>query len=184
MSGLLLLFKRTLRVGDFIELDSGVRGTVREINVRNTLVNTSDNIDIIVANSELVSNKMINWTLRERFHRVHVPFGVAYGTDKDPVKQVALEAAGRIPFTILSNKFRAPDVWLVEFGDNSLNFELVVWINPGAITRPGKVIATYLWELETALTSNGTEIPVPQPVLHIRNHFESPSDKQASIEIS
>jgi small-conductance mechanosensitive channel len=90
-----------------------------------------------------------------------VPFGVAYGSDKEQVRRVITEAANRIPFTHRSPG-RETDVWLVRFGDNSLDFELVVWINPSAVTRPGAVMATYLWEIETALTRHGIAIPFPQ----------------------
>jgi len=96
VSGLILLFEGTLKVGDFIEIESGVTGLVKGINVRSTLINTNDNVDIIVPNSVLVGNRVTNWTLREANRRIHVPFGVAYGTDKNLVKKAVLEAARRL----------------------------------------------------------------------------------------
>lgn len=171
VSGLILLFEGTLKIGDFIEIESGVTGIVKEINVRSTLINTNDNVDIIVPNSVLVSTRVTNWTLREANRRVHVPFGVAYGTDKELVKKAALEAAFRVRFT---NKFKRGEVaqcWLVKFGDSSLDFELVVWINQEAVRKPGAVHAAYLWEIETSLRQHGIEIPFPQRDLHVRSVF-------------
>lgn len=175
VSGLIILFEQSLKVGDVVELDSGVRGIVREISVRSTLISTNDNVDIVVPNSEFISAKLTNYTLREPFHRIHVPFGVAYGTDKELVRRVIIEAARKVP-TTLHMPGRDPDVWLVKFGDNSLDFELVVWINPAAATRPGAVKAMYLWEIESALAANGIQIPFPQRDVRLKIE---PSDRAA-----
>jgi small-conductance mechanosensitive channel len=161
VSGLIILFERNLKVGDVVQLDSGVRGVVKEINVRSTLLTTNDAIDIVVPNSEFIAQRVTNYTLREPFHRIHIPFGVAYGSDKELVRRVVIEAARNTPGT-LQLPGHDPDVWLVKFGDNSLDFELVVWINPAAVTRPGAVVASYLWEIESALRAHGIQIPFPQ----------------------
>jgi len=171
VSGLILLFERMLKVGDYLELDSGVRGVVREINVRSTLINTNDNIDIIVPNSELVGAKVTNWTLRDATRRLQVPFGVAYGTDKELVKKAALEAADRVGYTLRQNKRHNPEVWLTNFGDSSLDFQLVVWVGQAVVKRPEAVQASYLWEIESALLRHGIEIPFPQRDLHLRSVF-------------
>jgi small-conductance mechanosensitive channel len=167
VSGLMILFEQNLKVGDAVELDSGVRGVVKEINVRSTLISTSDAIDVVVPNAEFISGKVTNFTLKEPVYRIHVPFGVAYGSDKEQVRRVIVEAADRVPFTH-RGPGRETDVWLVRFGDNSLDFELVVWINPGAVPRPGAVTATYLWEIETALAAHGIPIPFPQRDVRLR----------------
>ncbi|MGI9237801.1 MAG: mechanosensitive ion channel domain-containing protein [Woeseiaceae bacterium] len=169
VSGLIILFEHSLRVGDYIELDTGLTGTVKSINVRSTLINTNDNIDIVVPNSEFVTTRLTNWTLGERVLRVRIPFGVAYGSDKDLVKKAALEAAADVQFTLTHMKGREPDVWLVEYGDNSLNFLLLVWVNRQGARRPTRTRAAYLWALETRLTENGIEIPFPQRDLHLRS---------------
>lgn len=169
VSGLIILFEHTLRVGDYIELDTGLTGTVKAINVRSTLINTNDNIDIVVPNSEFVSTRLTNWTLGERILRVRIPFGVAYGSDKELVKKAALEAASEVSYTLTHMKDREPDVWLVEFGDNSLNFLLLVWVNRQGARRPTRSRAAYLWALETKLSEYGIEIPFPQRDLHLRS---------------
>jgi small-conductance mechanosensitive channel len=169
VAGIILLVERSLKIGDFVELPSGVRGEVREINIRNTVVTTNDNIDIIVPNSEFVNGAVTNWTFQDNYRRLRVPFGVAYGTDKELVRKAGLEAAAAVAFTQTDMPARQPQVWLVAFGDSSLNFELVVWLKPEAVKRPAAVNAAYCWALETALSNHGIEIPFPQRDLHIRS---------------
>lgn len=169
VAGLMLLFEKTLKVGDFIELQSGIIGEVREINFRSTLITTNDNIDIVVPNSVFVNGHVMNWTMRDVNRRIHVPFGVAYGSDKELVRKAALEAASTVEHTLTGVDTRHPQVWLTAFGDSSLNFELIVWLNSEAVKRPGAVQADYLWAIETALGKYGVEIPFPQRDLHIRS---------------
>jgi potassium efflux system protein len=174
VSGLIILFERTLRVGDYIELDTGLTGTVKAINVRSTLINTNDNIDIVVPNSEFVSTKLTNWTLGEHILRVRIPFGVAYGSDKEVVRKAAIEACEDVPYTLTHLRGREPDVWLVEYGDNSLNFLLLVWVNRQGARRPTRTRAAYLWALEDKLSEYGIEIPFPQRDLHLRSGWLPP----------
>lgn len=171
VSGLILLFDRSIKVGDFVELESGVHGVVRDIKIRATRIMTNDNLNILVPNSEFVSGRVVNWTLLETTRRLHVPFGVAYGTDKELVKRAALEAAVEVPFTLAQDGARGPQVWLVGFGDSALDFELVVWINADATKRPSAVKAAYYWALHTALAKHGVELPFPQRDLNLRSLF-------------
>ncbi len=171
-SGIIILFERSLKVGDFIELDNSMCGTVMEINIRSTRIKTRDNLDVLVPNSEFVNGRVTNWTLDDPVRRVIVPFGVAYGSDKELVKTAALEAAERVPFTLYGEnnigKSISPDVLLANFGDSSLDFQLVVWVDPRKNPRPGALVATYLWEIETSLAEHNIEIPFPQRDIHIK----------------
>ena len=169
ISGLILLFDKSLKVGDFVELASGVHGEVRDIKIRATTIVTNDNIDILVPNSEFVSGRVVNWTYRDVSRRIRIPFGVAYGTDKELVKKAALEAAAEVPFTLDLEGARKPQVWLVEFGTSTLKFELVTWLTAEATKRPSAVKAAYLWALDTALHKYGIEIPFPQQELHLKS---------------
>ncbi|HXH02401.1 MAG TPA: mechanosensitive ion channel domain-containing protein [Candidatus Competibacteraceae bacterium] len=171
VSGLILLFERSLKVGDFVELASGIQGEVREINVRSTLINTNDNVDIVVPNSEFMNTKVTNWTLLEAYRRIHLPFRVAYGTDKERVRQAVLEAAEALPHTLRGIPGRNPAVWLVGFGENGYDFELVVWITPRAVKRPSNVHAAYMWEIDTALRKHNIPVPLPQRDLHLKSGF-------------
>ena len=171
ISGIILLFDRSLKVGDFVELESGVHGEVSDINIRATRITTNDNIEILVPNSEFVTGRVVNWTHREVSRRLRIPFGVAYGSDKEKVKAAALEAAAAVPFTLAQDGPRRPQVWLAGFGDSCLEFQLVVWLTAEATKRPSAVKAAYNWELESALARHGLEIPFPQRDLHLRSAF-------------
>lgn len=169
MSGIILIVERSLKIGDFVEMSSGATGVVNEIGLRFTRITTRDNVDIIVPNSEFINGQVINWSFSEKFRRIHIPFGVAYGCDKDLVRQAALDAANRVEGAITDNPVRKPEVWLVEFGDSSLNFELVIWVGNELMSRPKRTQALFLWEIETELRKHNIEIPFPQRDLHVRS---------------
>ncbi len=166
VSGLTIMFERTLKVGDYIEIEDGITGTVKEINARSTRINTNDNIDVVIPNSDLVTNQIINWTLRDSIKRVKIPFGVAYGSDKDLVRKAAQEAAEKVPYTLTNMNGKEPEVWMTGFGDNSLDFVLLIWVSKYGVRRPNRIKAAYLWELDTAFNQYGIEVPFPQRVLH------------------
>ena len=166
VSGIILLIEKKLRVGDLIQLETGEFGRVIEVNVRTTLVRTFDNLEILVPNADFVSKKFTNWTLTDRIRRVRIPFSVAYGTDKALVKKAALAAAQNIEITI---KDKQPQVWLSKFGDSGLDFELVVWVNESICKAPPMgTVAWYTWELDTALSEHGIEIPYPIQEIRIK----------------
>lgn len=170
VSGLIILFERHLKIGDFVDLESGVTGEVREINIRATRITTNDNIDVLVPNSEFVNGRVVNWTLDEVSRRIRVKFGVNYGVDKGKVREAILRAAASVPFTRSDERFKS-QVWLTGFGDSSLDFELVVWLTPDAVKRPSTVHAAYCWAIDDALRDAGIEIPFPQRDLHVRSIF-------------
>ena len=182
VSGLVILFERSLRVGDFVELDTGLTGTVKSINVRSTLITTNDNIDIVVPNSEFVTARLTNWTLGERIIRVRVPFNVAYGSDKELVQKAVLEAVAEVPYTVSHMRGREPQVRLVEFGDSSLNFLLLVWVNRQGARRPGRTRGAYLWAMEDKFGEYGIEIPFPQRDLHMRSGWQPQIDAPSPAE--
>lgn len=169
VSGLILLFEGSLRVGDYIELDSGFAGTVKEINTRATLVNTNDSVDVVVPNSELTTTKLTNWTLREPIARMKIPFGVAYGSDKEKVREAALKAASEMEFVILHMPGREPQIRLVEFGDSALNFELRAWVGRQGVRRPVRTRSSFLWALDDHLRDAGIEVPFPQRDVHLKD---------------
>src|SRR5690606_33415871 len=184
-AGLMLLFEKTLKVGDFVELESGVHGEVKEINIRSTIITTNDNVDIVVPNSEFVDGRVTNWTMREARRRMRIPFGVAYGTDKEKVKEAVLAAADNVPHRLTGETVKPPQVWLVEMGDSALNFELVVWLTPDAVKRPSAVKAAFLWEIHTALVNADIEIPFPQRDLHIKSWpNDAPDEQKPRIRVS
>lgn len=169
--GIILLFDGSIEVGDFIELDDGTSGAVIAIGPRATTLRTTDHVDILVPNADLLSTKLRNWTRAGVTRRIHVPFTVAYGTDKEIVKQAALKAARSVPFTLPESDEHKTQVWLTGFGDSALEFELVVWPQLAMVKRYGHTAAAYYWALDDALKEQGIEIPFPQHDLRIRSYF-------------
>lgn len=169
ISGIILILEKSLKLGDFIEMSSGTTGIVKEIGLRYSRITTRDNIDILVPNSEFINGQVTNWSFSEKQRRIHVPFGVAYGVDKEQVKSAVLKAASMVDGAITDDPNRPAEVWLTEFGDSSLNFELVIWVGNELMSRPARTRALFLWEIETQLGEYGIEIPFPQRDLHIRS---------------
>ena len=125
ISGLVMLVERPVKVGDYIEV-GGLPGKVKAIKGRSTVVDTFDNISVIVPNAEFMNQKIINWSYSDKVTRVKISVGVAYGSDTELVRDSLMEAAkshGRV----LRNP--EPYVWFEEFGDSSLNFKLHIWTN-------------------------------------------------------
>lgn len=171
VSGIIVLFEQNIKVGDFVELDSGMKGVVKDIHVRSTVITTFENLDIIVPNSELVTAKVINYTMNEPMFRMHIPFGVAYGTDKTLVEKAGLEAARNVEVTYDDGAQRRPQVWLTGFGESTLDFELIVWVvkKKESTASPGSWKALFCWEIESALRKYKIKIPFPQRDLHLRS---------------
>jgi small-conductance mechanosensitive channel len=162
VSGLTIMFDKTLSVGDYIQLEDGVTGVVKEIRARSTRINTNDNIDVIIPNSDMVTNKVINWTLKESIRRIRIPFGVAYGTNKELVKKAALEAASKVEYTLTHMQGKDSDVYLTDYGDSSVNYTLLVWVAHYGLRRPGRMKSHYLWELDNAFEKYDIIVPFPQ----------------------
>lgn len=168
VAGLILLSEKSLKVGDFVDLEGGLAGTVRQINIRNTIITTPLNIDVVVPNSEFVNGRVTNWTMLDPHARMRVPFGVAYGTDCEFLREVLLEAADNVQFTLKDDNDRKTQLWLVKFGESRIEFELVVWLTTEGIHRPMGAHAAYCWAIYTALLKHGIEVPLPQRDLHLK----------------
>lgn len=172
VSGLFLIFDRMVSVGDYIEIeDIGIRGAIMEIGPRATRVRTNDNVNVLVPNSRFIEQPVTNWTLRGDTRRIHVPFTVAYGSDRGSVRDAVLKAAQASPFTLPETEARKSQVWLVAFGDRGLAFELVVWPTREAVKRPAAMHAAYTWLIADALDAAGIEAPVSQTDLRLRSAF-------------
>lgn len=168
ISGLVLLFDKLVRIGDYIELQTGERGVVAEIGPRATRIRNNDDLDVLIPNSRLIEAPVTNWTHQNGTRRMHIPFIVAYGADKEDVRDCVLAAAHGVPFTLPDTPARKTQVWLVGFAPNGLSFELVVWPALEAVKRPNAAHAAYTWAIEEALRAGGFEIPLPQQELRLR----------------
>lgn len=177
VSGLFLIFDRMVSVGDYVELEGGVRGAVTEIGPRATRIRSNDNVNIIVPNSSFIEDRVTNWTLKGDTRRIHIPFSVAYGADRNEVRTAVLEAARASPFTLPETEVRKSQVWLVAFGQRGLDFELLVWPTQAAVKRPAGMHAAYTWLIADALDAAGIEVPLPQTEVRLRSLFGREGDE-------
>jgi len=167
--GFRILFERKIKIGDYVELSSGKYGKVTEIQLQHTVITTSDGREIIVPNSELIDRTLINWTLSNNYRRLHIPFSTATTVDKDLVRRVVPLAADKVAYTLKNHaKYANPQVWLVGFGENSLDFELVVWVNMHIKGATESREGDYLWEIETVLRENNIALPVQEQKLYLQ----------------
>jgi potassium efflux system protein len=167
ISGIILLFERPIRTGDWIVVGN-TEGYVRKISIRSTQIETFDRADVIVPNSELISNQVTNWMLRDPWGRVIVPIGVAYGSDVEKVREVLLQAARSHPLVIAEDiRVSPPRVLFRGFGDSSLNFEVRFFIR--TVDQRLATLSDLNFAIEKGLREAGIEIPFPQRDLHLRS---------------
>ncbi len=158
-----ILLERPIQIGDLVEVDN-LLGTVERIGPRATVLRTLDRIFVVVPNSRFTESKVVNWSYRDPRCRIHIPVGVAYGSDTALVTEALLSAA-KENSRVLSSP--APQVWLKSFGPSALNFELLVWIN-----RPQDqfvLISELNFLIEAEFRRRGIRIPFPQQDIHIRS---------------
>lgn len=163
--GLCILFERNLKVGDYIELQSGTYGKVTEIHVQNTVICTSDGVEIVIPNSELTNHTLINYTMNNDFRRLNITFAVASDADKNLVRKIVSEAAKRVPCTAPASEYGPAQVWLKKFDKYSLEFCLAVWVNYKQKSYTDSKEADYLWEIETALKQHDIPLTSTSPTV-------------------
>jgi small-conductance mechanosensitive channel len=163
ISGLVILAERPITIGDRIEV-AGVAGQVQQIRARSTVILTNDNITMIVPNTKFIDSPVTNWTYGDPRVRFRLPVGVAYGSDVNKVREALLAAGRENPNTL---KDPAPNVFLDKFGENSIDFELVVWSSEMSY-RPRRYRSDLNFAIEEKLREAGIEIPNPQRDLHFR----------------
>ncbi|BAF70837.1 mechanosensitive ion channel domain-containing protein [Nitratiruptor sp. SB155-2] len=186
VSGLILMFERSIKIGDFVEIDEDLRGRISDIRMRSTTITTNDNIDVIVPNQDLIQNRVINWTMNDDIRRFRIPFGVAYGTDAKQVIKVIKDAVKTSGFgDIYEDYQRKTRVIMTGMGDSSVNFELLVWIKGKEALYPKRTTSRFLILIYEALNDNGIEIPFPQRDLHIKSiHTEVPISVHKSDHVN
>jgi small-conductance mechanosensitive channel len=163
ISGLVILAERPITIGDRVEV-AGVTGQVQKIRARSTVIVTNDNIATIVPNQKFIDSPVTNWTYGDPRVRFRLPVGVAYGSDVELVRRKLIEAAEENAHTL---KDPAPSVFFIEFGDSSLNFELVAWSDKMS-HRPRRYRSDLNFAIHEKLCEAGIEIPFPQRDLNIR----------------
>lgn len=169
IAGLILLMDRSIKPGDVIAVNHGngppAVGQVKRIGVRAISVTTRDQIEYLIPNEILMTSQVENWSYSSRDVRVKVPVGVAYDTDIVLAESLMLAAARAVPRV---HKDPPPKVWLAAFGDNSIEFEIQVWIDDPE-EGVGNVRSEVLKQVWHLFKENGVEIPYPQREVRFRN---------------
>ena len=176
VSGLILLFERPIKVGDMIDVGTQI-GEVKELGLRATTVQTFDNAEVVIPNSQLISGNVTNWTLAEKKVRVRVPVGVAYGTDISKVLEILLGCAQANPRVLSSPK---PAALFLSFGASSLDFELRAWISD--FDHRVEVLSELNQDIESEFQFAGIEIPFQQTDLHLRSVDQEAAEMLSGVQ--
>jgi len=171
ISGIILIFEKSIQVGHVIEIETGLRGKVSQINMRSSVITTFDNIDIIIPNTTLIQNNVINLTFSDDIRRLSIPFGIAYGSDIDNVIDIIIDNLENSTLMyIRNNPEKSTKVRMTMMGTSSIHFELLVWIseNPDENGVGSSNMSDFLIFVYKTLQKNNIEIPFPQMDVHIR----------------
>lgn len=163
ISGTILLIERPIRLGDFVEID-GVRGRVTSIGIRFSTIHSSDGIDTLIPNSELVEKKLTNWTFSNPDIRREIRFSVAYGTDPVQVKSLIQAAAIENPDVMQTP---APTVLLTDLADSALLFTLRYWIRVETGVDGSRIDSDLRCEILDKLKAANINLPYPQRDVHL-----------------
>jgi small-conductance mechanosensitive channel len=163
ISGWILMAERPIRIDDFVEID-GTMGVVELIGTRSTRVRRTDGVHMLVPNSRLLEQTVINWTLIDNEIRSTVRVGVAYGSPVETVAQLLLDAV--IEQEEVKEK-PAPKVVFEDFGDNSLVFDTYFWCDVGGERLLREIRSDIRFRISERFAANGIEIAFPQRDVHI-----------------
>jgi small-conductance mechanosensitive channel len=163
ISGIIILIERPIKVGDLIHVGSS-SGRVVDIRVRSTIIQTLDDVTIIVPNSKLLSEEVINDSFSGQRIRKHVSVGVAYGSEVEKVKRLLCESVIGHPKVLAEP---APNALFMDFGDSSLNFDLRFWCSD--LQEMDLTTSDIRTKIDRLFRENKIEIPFPQRDLHIRS---------------
>lgn len=165
VSGIILLLERPVKQGDFVVVGD-TRGTVRHIRARATIVTTLDNVDILVPNGQFITEPVVNQTYGDRYVRVRINVGVSYGSDTELVRRTLLRVAAEHPAVVKRDEIT---VLFREFGESSLDFTLIVWVDEPL--DQARVASDLRFAINAAFRRERIEIPFPQRDLHVRSGF-------------
>ena len=165
ISGIIILFEKTVQNDDLIELNDGTLGFLRNTGSRASLIETFDGKEVMVPNEDLITNRVINYTHSNKKARIKISIGVSYDCDIKKAQTLILEAAKEHPRT---TKTPQALCFLEEFADSSVNFILLFWVNDVVEGRYGPR-SDVLFSIWNKFKDNGIEIPYPQRDIHIRD---------------
>ena len=160
------MFERPIKSGDYVSVGE-LEGSVKQIRIRSTEIETQDRQTVIVPNSELVSAQVTNWVLHDTHGRLRLTIGVAYGSDTEKVRDILQNVASEHPEVLTKGPTPKPRALFVAFGDSSLDFELRVWIRQ--IEKRYVVTSDINFAIDKAFRKADIEIPFPQRDLHVKS---------------
>ncbi len=164
VSGIILLLDRSIKPGDVIEIDE-TYGRIQSLGARYVSVATRDRTEYLIPNEDLITNQVINWSFSDTEVRLKIVVGVSYDSDVHEVMRLMVEAAQGIPRVLETPK---PVCQLKNFGDNSIDMELRIWISDPAngVSNVSSAVRVAIWD---TFKENNIEIPFPQRDVHIKS---------------
>jgi small-conductance mechanosensitive channel len=163
ISGFILMAEQPVKVGDLVQINDQL-GWIENIGVRATMVRTFSNIHILVPNSYFLENNIINWTHNDNIVRCEIRIGVAYGAPTDKVRDLLVLAAGDHG---LVHAKPAPFVWLSDFGDNALSFDLLFWVTITSNVGRQQIESDVRFHIDRVFREAGIVIAFPQRDIHL-----------------
>lgn len=163
ISGWILMWERPIRIGDFLEIGEAY-GTVESINTRSTLIRRTDGVHLLIPNSALLENTVVNWTLVDQLARTRVRVGVAYGSPVKRVRELIMQAGDEHEATL---KDPAPLVIFDDFGDSALIFDLYIWVNAIGERDLRAVRSDIRFRITELFEANNIVIAFPQQDVHL-----------------
>lgn len=171
ISGIIILLDRSLTVGDYIELEDGQAGTIRELNMRSTTLETYDGKDVMVPNERFITTQFINWTHKNKKQRYDLTFSVAYSTDLHALFKLVREVVSSHPEVLSGPELpieEQPDAEIQGFGDSGIDILVEFWMEAIDDGRY-RVRADLMLMIWDAMKEQGFEIPFPQREVRILN---------------
>lgn len=159
------MIERPLKINDVVEVE-GRRGTVEHIGGRSTRIRTSDNLRLVIPNSKLLENTVINWSLIDNQIRIDVEVGVAYGSDVEKTAELMKLAILEHPRVL---KYPEPIVLFEAFGDNALNFRGIFWTDFDRAIRPRITASEIRFKINALFEAAGIVIAFPQRDVHLNS---------------
>ncbi|PZO44609.1 MAG: hypothetical protein DCF19_02365 [Pseudanabaena frigida] len=163
ISGLVLLLEQTLKVGDYIEIGE-LKGTIEKISIRSTILRTDDDVFVIVPNQRFLENNTVNWSYAGHTCRIHIPISVAQDTDLLVLTEALLKVARNEPRVLSSPP---PEVWFKGFGKDSIDFDLLVWINEPDANEP--IRSSLNFRIAYEIRERRIKVPFPTRELLFNN---------------
>lgn len=174
VSGIILMVERSVKIGDFVEIGTGVSGNIIDIRMRSVTIKTSSNIDVVVPNSLLVQDSFINYTLEEPVRRLSVPFTVAYGISYEEVSEAIMSALAQSELNYIRNSAEYEDeVIMTGMDDRGVNYTLFIFVK----TYQTSARSSYFRLIYKTLNEKGLTIPAPRLDVRMKE------DKKESLSL-